>query len=98
MTNVVCKPSRTLRAFHLSVIALIAVCCFAAAASAQTTVTLSAPGTHITVDLTIQGGTSGLVDFSGSDVLASKFKNVNTNRRIMMKFDKQSYVPANAYN
>jgi len=96
MTNVVCKPSRTLRAFHLLVIALIAVCGFAAAASAQTTVTLSAPGTHITVDLTIQGGTSGLVDFSGSDVLASKVKNENTNRRILMKFDTQTYVPANA--
>src|SRR5438309_2234793 len=96
MTNVVCKPSRTLRAFHLLVIALIAVCGFAASASAQTTVTLSTPGSHITVDLTIQGGTSGMVDFSGSDVLASKVKSENTNRRILMKFNTQDFIPANA--
>jgi len=75
---------------------LIGICSFAAAASAQTTVTLSTPGSHITVDTTIQGGTSGWTDFSHSDVLASKVKNENTNRRILMKFDTEAYIPANA--
>jgi endonuclease/exonuclease/phosphatase family metal-dependent hydrolase len=75
---------------------LVAICSVAAAASAQTTVTLSTPGTHINADLTIQGGTSGMVDFSTSDVLASKVgSSPSYTRRIMLKFDTQNFVPAN---
>jgi hypothetical protein len=59
-------------------------------------VTLSTPGSHITVDSTIQGGLSGLLDLSTRDVLASKVKNENTNRRILIKFDTQTFIPANA--
>jgi endonuclease/exonuclease/phosphatase family metal-dependent hydrolase len=96
MSQVVCTPSRTVRAIYEAVIALIVVCGFSAAASAQTTVTLSTPDTHINADLTIQGGSSGMTDFSGSDVLASKVSSVDYTRRILMKFDTQDFIPANA--
>jgi hypothetical protein len=65
-------------------------------AVAQTTVTLSTPMSRINVDLTIQGGASGMVDFSTSDTLASKSSTESYTRRIMMKFDTQNFIPANA--
>jgi hypothetical protein len=74
---------------------LIAMCSFAAAASAQTTVTLSTPGTHINADLTIQGGASGMTDFSTSDGLASKVSSESFTRRVLLKIDTQNYIPAN---
>ncbi|HJR58567.1 MAG TPA: endonuclease/exonuclease/phosphatase family protein [Vicinamibacterales bacterium] len=59
--------------------------------------TLSTPGTHINADLTIQGGSSGTVDFSSSPVLASKVSGSESyTRRILLKFDTQNYIPANA--
>jgi endonuclease/exonuclease/phosphatase family metal-dependent hydrolase len=75
---------------------LIAIGTLAGAASAQTTVTLSTPGTHINADLTIQGGTSGMKDFSTSDVLASKVSTLNFTRRILLKFNTEDFIPANA--
>jgi len=75
--------------------ASIAIGSVAEGVSAQTTVTLSTPE-QINADLTIQGGTSGLIDFSTSDVLASKVSSANFVRRIMMKFDTQDFIPANA--
>ena len=96
MTNVVCSPARTVRLIHHLGTVLIAICGFAAAASAQTTVTLSTPGSHINADLTIQGGSYGTVDFSTSDVLASKVSSASYTRRILLKFDTQNYIPANA--
>jgi endonuclease/exonuclease/phosphatase family metal-dependent hydrolase len=77
-------------------IVLLAIVSFAAGASAQTTVTLSTPGTHINADLTIQGGAYGMADFSTSDVLASKVSSESYTRRIMLKFDTQNFIPANA--
>jgi endonuclease/exonuclease/phosphatase family metal-dependent hydrolase len=69
----------------------------AVAASAQTTVTLSTPGTQLNADTTIEGGSYALTDFSNSTVLASKASSSDTyDRRIMLKFDTQDYVPANA--
>ena len=96
MSNVVRTQTRTIRAIHQVIIALIATCAFAVAASAQTTVTLSTAGTDINADLTIQGGSSGMTDFSGSDVLASKVSSADFTRRILMKFDTQDAIPANA--
>jgi endonuclease/exonuclease/phosphatase family metal-dependent hydrolase len=96
MANLVCSPTRTVRFIHQLVIVLIATCGFAAGVSAQTTVTLSTPGSHINADLTIQGGASGMVDFSTSDVLASKVSSESYKRRIMLKFDTQNFIPANA--
>jgi len=76
---------------------LIAMCSFAAAASAQTTVTLSTPETQINADLTIQGGASGMTNFSDSDVLASKVSSDESYmRRIVFKIDTQNTIPANA--
>lgn len=97
MSNVMCTPIRTVRAIQRLVTAVIAIGSFAAAASAQTTVTLSTPGTHINADLTIQGGSSSLEDFSDSLELASKVaSSADYTRRILMKFDTQNFVPANA--
>jgi endonuclease/exonuclease/phosphatase family metal-dependent hydrolase len=60
-------------------------------------VTLSTPGTHINADLTIQGGAAALADFSASDALSSKVSsNESYTRRILLKFDTQNYIPANA--
>jgi endonuclease/exonuclease/phosphatase family metal-dependent hydrolase len=97
MAIAVCSPSRIVRRIHHLLIALVAICCVAATASAQTTVTLDTPGTHINADVTIQGGAYGWSDFSNSPVLASKVSSSDTyTRRIFLKFDTQNYVPANA--
>jgi endonuclease/exonuclease/phosphatase family metal-dependent hydrolase len=78
-------------------IALMTMCSLAATASAQTTVTLSAPGTQINADLTIQGGSAGYTDFSSSDTLVSKVSSsASYTRRILLKIDTQNYIPANA--
>ena len=95
MSNFVCSPTRMVRVVHQILIALIAICGVAAVASAQTTVTLSTPE-QINADLTIQGGNYGMVDFSSSDVLASKVSSASYTRRILMKFDTQNFVPAGA--
>jgi endonuclease/exonuclease/phosphatase family metal-dependent hydrolase len=92
----VCSPGRAVRSIHRLIFALIAIGSVAGGASAQTTVTLSAPGSHINADLTIQGGSSSLVDFSTSAVLASKVSSESYTRRIMLKFDTQNFIPANA--
>jgi len=96
MANVVCSPIRTERFVNPVVIALIAMCSFAASVSAQTTVTLSTPGTQISADLTIQGGAAAYTDFSTADVICSKVSSGAYTRRILMKFDTQDFVPANA--
>jgi len=96
MAKLVYSPTRTVRLLRPLIIVLIAIGGFAGGVSAQTTVTLSTPGTDINADLTIQGGASGLVDFSASDVLASKVSSASYTRRIMLKFDTQNFIPANA--
>jgi len=96
MAKVVCSPIRTVRLIQQLVVALTVVCSMAAAASAQTTVTLSTPGTHINADMTIQGGSAGWTDFSTSPVLASKVSSESYTRRIMMKFNTEDFIPANA--
>jgi len=89
-------PTRTVPLIH-QLVMLIAIGSFAASASAQTTVTLSTPGTQVNADLTIQGGAAGYTDFSNSPVLASKVgASEGTNRRIFLKFDTQNNIPANA--
>jgi endonuclease/exonuclease/phosphatase family metal-dependent hydrolase len=88
-----CSPTRAVR---FIVTMLIAMCSVAAAASAQTTVTLSTPGTQINADLTIQGGAAGMTDFSTSDTLASKVSSESYTRRILIKVDTQNTIPANA--
>jgi endonuclease/exonuclease/phosphatase family metal-dependent hydrolase len=96
MANVVCSPSRTVRFLNPIAIALIAMVGVAASVSAQTTVTLSTPGTHVNADLTIQGGASGMTDFSDSPELASKVSSPSYTRRILLKFNTQDFIPANA--
>jgi endonuclease/exonuclease/phosphatase family metal-dependent hydrolase len=96
MVNVVCSPIRPVRFVSQLAILLIAIGSLAANVSAQTTVTLSAPGSQINADLTVQGGSSGMTDFSTSDVLASKVSSANFIRHMMLKFDTQNFIPANA--
>ena len=96
MAKLVCSPMRTARLTgHVVLVSLLSIG-FTSRLSAQTTVTLSTPGTHINVDTTIQGGSSGTVDFSTSSVLASKVSSEHYTRRIMMKFDTQNFIPAGA--
>ena len=96
MPNFVCTPTRIARVLHPALIALVAICCLAVSASAQTTVTLSTPGTHVNADLHIQGGAAGWTDFSSADGLASKVSSDAYTRRMFFKFDTQNYIPANA--
>ncbi len=100
MANFVWSPVRSLefiRRWRHVATALAATVAVAAAASAQTTVTLSAPGSQISADLYIQGGSSAYTDFSGSDTLASKVSSSDAyTRRILMKFDTQNNIPAGA--
>jgi endonuclease/exonuclease/phosphatase family metal-dependent hydrolase len=70
---------------------------FASDASAQTTVTLSTPGSHISVDTTIRDGAYGANNYSTSDSLVSKKTGgAGLNRRILVKVDTENYIPANA--
>ena len=94
MANV-CPPTRTRRLIERLVVVLIAIGSGVSIASAQTTMTLSTPGTQINADVTIQGGSSGMMDFSGSQVLASKVSTADYSRRILLKFDTQG-IPAKA--
>lgn len=96
MAHGVCFSGRSVRVVRLVLAVLLGVCGCAQFASAQTTVTLSTPGTHINVDTTIQGGASALVDFGYSDTLASKVSSESYTRRILLKFDTQNFIPANA--
>jgi endonuclease/exonuclease/phosphatase family metal-dependent hydrolase len=96
MAHGVCVSGRSVRVVCLVLAVLLGVCGCAQLASAQTTVTLSTPSTQINVDTTIQGGTSALTDFGYSDVLASKVSSESYTRRILMKFDTENFIPANA--
>ena len=94
MTKLVCALRSARSSVRLFV--MVAALGSAGAADAQTTVTLSTPGTHINVDTTIQGGAAAHTDFSARDVLASKVSSGAYTRRILMKLDTQNHVPANA--
>jgi endonuclease/exonuclease/phosphatase family metal-dependent hydrolase len=96
MAHGVCFSGRTVRVVRLILAILLAVCGCSQMASAQTTVTLSTPGTQINVDTTIQGGAYALTDFGYSDTLASKKSSDSYTRRILLKFDTQDFVPAGA--
>jgi len=68
-----------------------------AIAGAQTTVTLDAPGTEITDDVTIRGGGYASVNFATSDQLEVKTSSDASNtRRALLKFDTQNLIPAGA--
>ena len=95
MANFVCSLRRAARFLLCPSVALVATCGFVATASAQTTVTLSTPGTHINADLYVQGGTAASTDFSRAAVLASKVSSEAYTRRIFLKFDTQNHIPAN---
>ena len=93
---VVCSPLRALRLVRQLAVVFIAIGSAAAAASAQTTVTLGTPGTHINADLMVQGGSAAYTDFSDTDILATKVSSAAYTRRMFFKFDTQNNIPANA--
>ena len=96
MANVVCSPIRAWRLFRHLVVGLIGVGAIATSAAAQTTVTLSTPGTHLTADMTIRGGAYELTDYSQDPALVSKISGADYTRRILLKFDTENYLPDNA--
>jgi len=66
-------------------------------ANAQTTVTLDAPGSELTDDVTIRGGGYAGVNYSSDDSLVTKASsNISDVRRTLMKFDTSHYIPAGA--
>ena len=67
-----CVPTRSARFIHRLGVVLLAIGSMAGRASAQTTVTLSTPGTHISVDTTIRDGAYASTNYSSSDTLVSK--------------------------
>ena len=72
MRKLLCVPSCSAWFIHRLGIALLAIGSMAGSASAQTTVTLSTPGTHISVDTTIRDGAYASTNYSSSDTLVSK--------------------------
>ena len=96
MRQFVCVPTRPARCIHRLGIVFLAIACMAGRASAQTTVTLSTPGTHISVDTTIRDGAYASTNYSSSDILISKADGAGLKRRMLLKFDTENYIPANA--
>ena len=96
MSNSACFLTYSQRFLCRLIVIALAVGSFAAGASAQTTVTLSSPGTHITVDTTIRDGAYAATNYSTSDALISKKAGAGLNRRILVKVDTENYLPANA--
>ena len=75
----------------------LAFICMPAVAAAQTTVTLSAPGSQLTDDVTIRGGGYAGVNYSTDDTLATKASSEGSNRRrTLLKFDTANTIPAGA--
>ena len=96
MRKFVCVPTRSARFIHRLGVVLLAIGALAGRASAQTTVTLSTPGTHISVDTTIRDGAYASTNYSSSDTLISKASGAGLKRRMLLKFDSENYIPANA--
>ena len=96
MRKFVCVPTHSARFIHRLGVVLLAIGALTGRASAQTTVTLSTPGTHISVDTTIRDGAYASTNYSSSDTLVSKASGAGLKRRMLLKFDSENYIPANA--
>jgi len=78
-----------------AVLALLAFISLPAVAAAQTTVTLADPGSEITDNVTIRGGGYAGVNFATDDTLVTKKSSDSSNtRRVLMKFNTKSTIPA----
>ena len=96
MRTLVSSPTCSARLVYRLGVVLLAIGALAGSASAQTTVTLSTPGTHISVDTTIRDGAYASTNYSSSDTLVSKASGAGLKRRMLLKFDTENYIPANA--
>ena len=77
--------------------ALFAFAGLPAIAHGQTTVTLDASGTEVSVDTTIRGGGYASVNYGTSDSLQTKSDTESSyKRRVLLKFDTQNYIPSGA--
>ena len=80
-----------------SFVALLACAALPAPVQAQVTVSLSAPGTQLTDDTTIRGGSYAGVNYSSSPELITKASSdVSHVRRVLLKFDTANTIPAGA--
>ena len=96
MRTVVGSQTCSARVIYRLALALLTIGSMADGASAQTTVTLSTPGTQISVDTTIRDGAYASTNYSSSDTLVSKASGAGVKRRMLLKFDTENYIPANA--
>ena len=96
MRTLVSSPTCSARLVYRLGVVLLSIGALAGRASAQTTLTLSTPGTHISVDTTIRDGAYASTNYSSSDTLISKASGAGLNRRMLLKFDTENYIPANA--
>src|SRR6186713_555522 len=96
MRTVVGSQTCSARVIYRLALALLTIGSMADGASAQTTVTLSTPGTQISVDTTIRDGAYASTNYSSSDILISKADGAGLKRRMLLKFDTENYIPANA--
>jgi endonuclease/exonuclease/phosphatase family metal-dependent hydrolase len=78
-------------------VALVACAALPALVHAQVTVTLSAPGTQLTDDATIRGGTYASANYSNDPELITKTSSdASSLRRVLLKFDTANTIPAGA--
>jgi endonuclease/exonuclease/phosphatase family metal-dependent hydrolase len=88
---------RRIRSLHRPFTAPLWLMLVAAPAAAQTTITLAAPGTEVTDDVTIRGGGYAGVNYSTDDSLVTKTSSDPSNvRRVLLKFDTANTIPAGA--
>lgn len=96
MVRTVFYPTRLVRGACRAALTLCLLATAHGLAQAQTTVTFDVPGSEINADTTIRGGGYASVNYSSDDVLESKRSDEAYTRRILMKFDTQNLIPANA--
>jgi endonuclease/exonuclease/phosphatase family metal-dependent hydrolase len=91
-------PERRICSLHrLFTVALWLLFVVAPAAAQTTTITLAAPGTELTDDVTIRGGGYAGVNYSTDDSLVTKTSSDTSNvRRVLLKFDTAHTIPAGA--
>jgi endonuclease/exonuclease/phosphatase family metal-dependent hydrolase len=89
--------TRRLSCFSRLLPLVVALTSLPAAAAAQTTVVLSAPGSQLTDDTTIRGGGYSGVNYSTDSTLSTKISaDASNTRRVLLKFDTANTIPAGA--
>jgi endonuclease/exonuclease/phosphatase family metal-dependent hydrolase len=87
------RVNRDLRLWGAVVLVVLAWFGSPAPAVAQTTVILDAPGSE-SVDTTIRGGSYASTNFQNDVLMTRASDNLEYNRRALIKFDTESFLPA----